>query len=97
MLWIGELSDNHDILSMKMFELEVETTQDTDQERRNAVPSSSLFEPPRDHVEDPKESFMSGTKTFSLLFLGALSCVACVVIGFMIYQNPQYFSTNRVY
>ena len=60
LLWIGELSDNHDILSMKMFELEAAATQDTDQERRNAVPSSSIFEPPRDHVEDPKPSAMSG-------------------------------------
>ena len=60
LLWIGELSDNHDILSMKMFELENAATQDTDQERRNAVPSSSIFEPPRDHVEDPKPSAMSG-------------------------------------
>ena len=93
----GELSDNHDMLSMKMFELEAAATQDTDQERRNAVPSAPFFEPPRDHAEDPKVSYMSGIKRFFLLLLGALGCVACVVIGYVIYQNPGYFSTNRVY
>merc|ERR1712226_423560 len=36
----GELSDNHDILSMKMFELEGATTKDTNAERRNALPKS---------------------------------------------------------
>ena len=56
----GELSDNHDILSMKMFELEGATTKDTNAERRNAMPKSEYFEPPRDHVEDPKPSSMSG-------------------------------------
>ena len=45
---------------MKMFELEGSTTKETDQERKNAVPSSAYFEPPRDHVEDPKPSSMSG-------------------------------------
>ena len=106
----GGVSDNHDILSMKMFELakgtrvmnkELRDTKqergDTDEERRNAVPSAPFFEPPRDHVEDPKKSFMSGIKRFFLLLLGALGCVACVVIGYVIYQNPEYFSTNRVY
>ena len=71
--------------------------EDTDEERRNAVPSAPFFEPPRDHVEDPKMSYMSGIKRFFLLLLGALGCVACVVIGYVIYQNPGYFSTNRVY
>ena len=58
----GELSDAHDILSMKMFELEGATTKQTDEERRNAQPNSEYFESPRDHVEDPKPSSMSGNK-----------------------------------
>ena len=59
-LVIGELSDAHDILSMKMFELEGATTKQTDEERRNAQPKSEYFESPRDHVDDPKPSSMSG-------------------------------------
>ena len=58
----GELSDAHDILSMKMFELEGATTKQTDEERRNAQPNSEYFESPRDHVDDPKPSSMSGNK-----------------------------------
>jgi len=93
----GELSDNHDILSMKMFELEGATTKDTNAERRNAMPKSEYFEPPRDHVEDPKPSSMSGVKTFFLLLLGVLGCFACVVIGIMIYQKQQENSRKRFY
>lgn len=47
---------------MKMFELEGATTKQTNEERRNSLPKSEYFEPPRDHVEDPKPSSMSGTK-----------------------------------
>ena len=93
----GELSDNHDILSMKMFELEGATTKDTNAERRNAMPKSEYFEPPRDHVEDPKPSSMSGIKLFFLLLLGVLACIACVVIGIMIYQKQQENSRKRFY
>ena len=47
---------------MKMFELEGATTKQTDEERRNAQPNSEYFESPRDHVDDPKPSSMSGNK-----------------------------------
>ena len=45
---------------MKMYELEGATTKQTNEERRNAMPKSEYFEPPRDHVDDPKPSSMSG-------------------------------------
>ena len=53
---------------MKMFELEGATTKDTNAERRNAMPKSEYFEPPRDHVEDPKPSSMSGNQTYLFRF-----------------------------
>jgi len=94
----GELSDNHDILSMKFFELEVASeTSGPEEDRSKVVPSSSVFESPRDHVDDPKPSSMSGVKLFFLLLLGVLGCFACVVIGIMIYQKQQENSRKRFY
>lgn len=92
----GELSDNHDIVSMKFFELE--TPQGADAADRSVLtPSSSFFASPRDHVDDPKPSGMSGIKLFFLLLIGVLGCFACVVIGIMIYQKQQDNSRKRFY
>ena len=95
-IYLGELSDNHDILSMKLFELE-DNEAGPVVDRSKLVPSSSVFESPRDHVDDPKPSSMSGVKLFFLLLLGVLGCFACVVIGIMIYQKQQENSRKRFY
>ena len=92
----GELSDNHDILSMKFYELESDSP-GPEGDRSKLIPSSSVFESPRDHVDDPKPSSMSGVKLFFLLLLGVLGCFACVVIGIMIYQKQQENSRKRFY
>ena len=92
----GDLSDNHDILSMKLFELEAPPGQENE-DRSKLTPSSSYFESPRDHVDDPKPSSMSGVKMFFLLLLGVLGCFACVVVGIMIYQKQQDNSRKRFY
>ena len=93
----GELSDSHDVVSVKVYELESPEGQDDDDDRSKIEPSSSYFESPRDHVDDPKPSSMSGVKTFFLLLLGVLGCIACVVIGVMIYQKQQDNSRKRFY
>lgn len=81
---------------MKLYELDQPETADTE-DRSKIEPSSSHFEPPRDHVEDPKPSSMSGVKLFFLLLFGLLACVACVIIGVMIYQKQQENSRKRFY
>jgi len=90
----GDLSDAHDIVSMKLYELDAP---EDSGDRDNIQPSSAFFESPRDHVEDPKPSSMSGIKLFFLLLLGVLACIACVVIGIMIYQKQQENSRKRFY
>ena len=92
----GELSDNHDLVSFKTYQLDA--SEDSLKEDRSALnPSSSYFESPRDHVDDPRPSSMSGVKMFFLLLLGTLGCVACVVFGIMMYQKQQDNSRKRFY
>ncbi|GLV44360.1 uncharacterized protein CBL_10164 [Carabus blaptoides fortunei] len=93
----GDLSDNHDIISMKMYELDLPDDPQTDEDRSNILPSATYFEPPRDHVEDPKPSSLSGVKIFLLMLVGSIALVACVVIGIMFYQKHQEHSRKRFY
>eukprot|EP00088_Acartia_fossae_P068691 TRINITY_DN8763_c0_g1_i1.p1 TRINITY_DN8763_c0_g1~~TRINITY_DN8763_c0_g1_i1.p1 ORF type:complete len:328 (+),score=38.70 TRINITY_DN8763_c0_g1_i1:53-1036(+) len=92
----GDLSDNHDVITVKTYELDTPEGVSKD-ERSDIQPAAEYFEPPRDHKEDPAPSSMSGIKTFLLLMFGALCCVVCVVIGIMIYQNQQENSRKRFY
>jgi len=91
----GELSDNHDIVSIKTYELD--TPNKKEEDRNNIEPEAEYAPSPRDHVEDPAPSSMSGVKMFFLLLLGVLGCIACLVIGVMIYQNQQENSRKRFY
>lgn len=95
-MFSGDLSDQHEIISMKLYELDVPEGGETE-DRSQINPSSKFFESPRDHVEDPKPSSMSGIKLFFLLLLGVLACIACVIIGIMIYQKQQENSRKRFY
>jgi len=90
----GDLSDNHDIYSIRLFELDLSS--DSKQDRSHILPSATNFEPPRDHVDDPQPSSLSGFKLFLLMLVGAIAIVACVVIGIMFYQNHQQ-TKKRLY
>nr|CAG4651889.1 EOG090X07L3 [Triops cancriformis] len=91
----GDLSDNHDVVAIKMYDLT--SPDDPVEDRSNIEPSAALFEPPRDHVEDPKPSSLGGIKLFLLMLVGVLGVFACVVFGVMIYQNQQQQSRKRFY
>lgn len=117
----GDLSDNHDIISIRLFELDMpddvnlseiltfsvtyrfvffsqqENNAENIGDRANIVPSATFFEPPRDHVEDPKPSSLSGVKLFILMLLGSIGVVICVVLGIMFYQKQQEKSRKRFY
>ncbi|XP_023029006.2 vesicular integral-membrane protein VIP36 [Leptinotarsa decemlineata] len=93
----GDLSDNHDIMSIRLFELDLPDDPENAEDRSNIIPSAAFFEPPRDHVEDPKPSSLSGIKIFLLMLLGSVAIVACVVLGIMFYQKQQEKSRKRFY
>jgi len=53
--FLGDLSDNHDLMSVKVYELDTPEASSGDSEDRSKIePSSSFFASPRDHVDDPK-------------------------------------------
>ncbi|XP_028140500.1 vesicular integral-membrane protein VIP36 [Diabrotica virgifera virgifera] len=93
----GDLSDNHDIMSVRLFELDLGIEEDTGEDRSKIIPSASYFEAPRDHVDDPKPSGMSGVKLFFLMLLGSIGIVTCIVLGIMFYQKQQEKSRKRFY
>ncbi|KAJ9599083.1 hypothetical protein L9F63_010420 [Diploptera punctata] len=93
----GDLSDNHDVMSVRLYELDLPDDPKEEEDRSQISPSAAFFEPPRDHVEDPKPSSLSGIKIFVLMLFGTLAVIACVVIGIMFYQKHQENSRKRFY
>lgn len=96
----GDLSDNHDVLSVRLFELDMpddDVNKSNDVDRSNVLPSATFFESPRDHIEDPKPSSLSGIKIFLLMLVGSVALVACVVLGIMFYQKQQDKRMKRFY
>lgn len=92
----GDLSDIHDVLSVRLYELD--TPNDVkDEDRSRIIPHASFFEPPRDHVEDPKPSSLGGVKIFLLMMVGAIAIIACVVFSIMFYQKQQENTRKRFY
>ncbi|XP_066998715.2 vesicular integral-membrane protein VIP36 [Anabrus simplex] len=93
----GDLSDIHDVLSVRLYELDIPDDPKEEEDRSQISPSAAFFEPPRDHVDDPKPSSLSGIKVFVLMLIGALAIIACVVVGIMFYQKHQENSRKRFY
>ncbi|XP_030023866.1 vesicular integral-membrane protein VIP36 [Manduca sexta] len=92
----GDLSDNHDIIAVKMYELDLLETQNKDEDRSNIIPSAASFEAPRERVEDTKPA-MSGVKTFLYMMGVAIIIIVLVVLGIMWYQKRQEHSRKRLY
>ncbi|XP_068625716.1 vesicular integral-membrane protein VIP36 [Battus philenor] len=92
----GDLSDNHDIIAIKMYELDLLESQNRDEDRSNIIPSAASFEAPRDRVEDSKPA-MSGIKTFLYMMFVAIVIIVIVVLGIMWYQKRQEHSRKRLY
>ncbi|XP_076631088.1 vesicular integral-membrane protein VIP36 [Colletes latitarsis] len=93
----GDLSDNHDILSIRLFELDLPDDPKDQEDRSNILPSAAFYEAPREHVNDPKQSAVSRIMFFFLMLVGVLAIIACVVVAIMWYQRHQENSRKRFY
>uniref|UniRef100_A0A1I7YI54 L-type lectin-like domain-containing protein n=2 Tax=Steinernema glaseri TaxID=37863 RepID=A0A1I7YI54_9BILA len=94
----GDLSDNHDITSVKMFEQEfarVELQGDVDS--KSIEPHAEYIASPRDHVDDPKPSKLGWMATTFLVIAGIAVIVVVVFFGFTWMQKRQERSRKRFY
>ncbi|KAM8733541.1 vesicular integral-membrane protein VIP36 isoform 2-T2 [Acanthopagrus schlegelii] len=90
----GDLSDNHDIISMKLYQLMVEhTPEEENLDWTKIEPSVSLLKSPKDNIDDPTGNFRStpltGWKVFLLLLCALLGIVVCAVVGAVVFQKRQ--------
>ena len=94
----GDLSDAHDILGIKTYELDTVPGVSKD-ERPHIVPETPDVVLKLHEKEKPKEesASWSGTKKFFIGLLVTLGTIVLVVIGIMIYQNQQENNRKRFY
>ncbi|KAI1234215.1 hypothetical protein IHE44_0003932 [Lamprotornis superbus] len=90
----GCSTDNHDIISMKLFQLMVEhPVEDESVDWTKIEPSVSLLKSPKDNVDDPTGNFRSGPltgwKVFLLLLCALLGIIVCAVVGAVVFQKRQ--------
>lgn len=90
----GDLSDNHDVISMKLYQLTVEHSPEEENiDWTKIEPSVSLFKSPKDNIDDPTGNFRSGPltgwKVFLLLLCALLGIIVCAVVGAVVFQKRQ--------
>ena len=91
----GELSDNHDIISVHTYQLD-STEQRRAEERRNIIPNAPAAEAERVHVDDPKGSGWSALKIFFLIIFLIVACAGIGVGGYY-YMNKRQYQRTRFY
>jgi len=91
----GDLSDNHDIISIKTFELETPQHLES-QDRSNIQPSAMHFAAPRERVEDGPAP-MSNLKFFLLIVCAIIAVILLVAVGMIVIQKQQETSRKRFY
>jgi mannose-binding lectin 2 len=91
----GDLTDNHDIISIHTYQLDT-TEQRRTEERRNIRPNAPQAEPERPHVDDVKGSGWSVLKIFFLIIFLIIVCVG-VGVGAYYYVNQRQYHRARFY
>lgn len=90
----GDLSDNHDVISIKTVMLP--SSKPDLEDRRHVLPSASHFAAPRTRIDD-KHASMSNLKFFLLIVFGIIALVFIAAIGFLVFQKHQETSRKRFY
>nr|XP_009937167.1 PREDICTED: VIP36-like protein [Opisthocomus hoazin] len=91
----GELADNHDIISLKLFQLTVERTPEEEKHDREVyLPVVDNLKLPG--LEAPLEP-MSGLALFLIVFFSLVAIVFAIVIGVIVYNKWQEQSRKHFY
>jgi len=92
----GDLSDNHDIISMKFYELDDEDDDKDPSEYTLLEPNASGSQPDRDHVDDkPISTRRQTVMNWFIVFLVILAIGS--LVGYFVYQKHQRDSLKRFY
>ena len=98
----GDLADNHDIIGLKFYELEIDNDEGKVEQTDNTddiVPFASNAEAHREHVDDPTKGSFSPkvTKVFTWLFWFMLVAVILCIVGFIVYKKQQEAARKRFF
>ncbi|RUS72148.1 hypothetical protein EGW08_020090 [Elysia chlorotica] len=95
----GDLADNHDVISVKFYDLDGDDADKT--APYIGLPEASVMEAPRDRIDDSKGSYllgsMTGWKLFVIIILLIIGIGVCVMVGVMVFQKQQENSRKRFY
>ncbi|XP_065828743.1 VIP36-like protein [Oscarella lobularis] len=84
----GDLADNHDIISFKVFELE-NKGDDSEDGWMTAAPAAAKHAAPREHISDPQSS-RQGTSLWTVLFVVFLVvALVCGVVVYFVFQPDR--------
>uniref|UniRef100_A0A1I8H8E3 L-type lectin-like domain-containing protein n=1 Tax=Macrostomum lignano TaxID=282301 RepID=A0A1I8H8E3_9PLAT len=94
----GDLSDNHDLLSVKVYEIEPKEPLEDNMgvDYRTIEPSADSAEPPRPHVDSQADSGWSFLRIFLLVLFCAIGLVTLLVLG-LVYHTSQQRKKKRFY
>ncbi|KAK2837741.1 hypothetical protein Q5P01_014953 [Channa striata] len=90
----GDLSDNHDIISMKLYELTVLRTPEEEEEEQVTIPRVDNMEQFQVAVE---EEGMSGVQFFFTVLFSILGLGVLAVVGLMLYSRWKDNRRKRFY
>ncbi|XP_028270420.1 VIP36-like protein [Parambassis ranga] len=90
----GDLSDNHDIISMKLYQLTVDRTPEEDDEEEVTIPRVDNMQ--QFHVEVEEEG-MSGVQLFFTILFSILGLGVLAVVGLMLYSRWKENKRKRFY
>ncbi|XP_049459407.1 lectin, mannose-binding 2-like a isoform X1 [Epinephelus fuscoguttatus] len=91
----GDLSDNHDIISLKLYQLTVlRSQQEEEEEEEITIPSVDNFELLR---LGQTEEGMSGIAIFFTVLFSMLGCIFLIVIGLVVYSHWNESRRKRFY
>uniref|UniRef100_A0A3Q3NMX8 Lectin, mannose-binding 2-like b n=1 Tax=Labrus bergylta TaxID=56723 RepID=A0A3Q3NMX8_9LABR len=90
----GDLSDNHDIISMKLYQLTVKRAPEEEEEEEVTIPSVDNME--QFHV-DVQEEGMSGLQFFFTLLFSIMGLGVLAVVGLMVYGRWKENRRKRFY
>uniref|UniRef100_A0A914Y3U1 L-type lectin-like domain-containing protein n=1 Tax=Panagrolaimus superbus TaxID=310955 RepID=A0A914Y3U1_9BILA len=94
----GDLSDNHDILGVKLFEQEyARVEREGEGDRQQIEPQADFVATPRDHAEDPRPSKLGYIGLFVLVLVGIIVIVGLLFFGAAFIHHRNERSRKRFY